>query len=316
MLLSHVFMSLIADVERDIRLLLAEKIAAEPWAPHALILTLIDDEIEIARPIIAQSAVLLDQDLIRLLVNGTIDHQIEVARRPLLSSAVVETIVDQGEPDVLAALCANTNAHIPPLAMARLVLFSKRLMALRAPLTRHPRLTSELASLLYGWVGETLRAGLVQRYALTGSVLDTAVAQTVQEAQGAIGWNATDPKGMSDSVLTEQRLVQKLQGGGQLRAGLLIRALQEGKLTLFKTGLAALGNISSTEVTGAMNADRPDQLSAICTAVGIDRSVFPTVLRLVRRLNEDRPGKGTPLIPVQREDNHEVAARTQRYVGV
>ncbi len=315
-LLSHVFMSLITDVERDIRLLLAEKIASEAWAPHALVLTLIDDEIEIARPVIAQSPVLLDHDLIRLLVNATIDHQIEVARRPFLSRAVVETIVDQGEPDVLAALCANTKANISPLAMARLVRFSRRMMALRAPLTRHPGLTSDLAGVLYGWVGETLRAGLVQRYALAGSVLDTAVAQTVQETQGAIGWNATDPDDMSDRVLTEQRLVQKLQGGGQLRAGLLVRALQEGKLTLFKTGLATLGDIPLTELTLAMDADRPDQLGAICTAVGIDRSVFPTVLRLVRRLNGDRPGQAIPHISPQRNDNHDVAARPRRYLGV
>jgi uncharacterized protein (DUF2336 family) len=277
---------------------------------------LVDDEIEIARPVIAQSPLLLDHDLIRLLVNATIDHQIEVARRPFLSAAVVEAIVDQGEADVLAALSANIQAEISPLAMARLVRFSKRLMALRAPLARHPSLTSDLAGLLYGWVGETLRAGLVQRYSVVGSVLDTAVTQTVQEAHASIGWNARDPDCMSDNVLTEQRLVQKLQAAGQLRAGLLVRALHEGKLTLFKTGLAALGDIPFDHVTSAVDADRPDQLGALCTAVGLDRSVFPTVLRLVRRLNRDRPGHAAPLVSPPANADQDVSAKTQRYVGV
>ena len=44
------------------------------------------DEIEIARPIIAASPVLKDADLIRLLVEATIEHQIEVARRPNLGA--------------------------------------------------------------------------------------------------------------------------------------------------------------------------------------------------------------------------------------
>jgi uncharacterized protein (DUF2336 family) len=310
--LNDVFMSLIADAERDIRLLLAQKIAGEPWAPHALILTLVDDEIEIARPVIAQSAVLMDDDLIRLLSHATIDHQIEVARRPDLSTAVVQAVIDKGEADVLAALAANPRTDISPLAMTRLVRFSKRMAALRAPLARHPGLTSDLAGLLYGWVGETLRAGLVQRYSVAGSVLDGPLAQTVREVHATVSWDESDPDGVSERALTEQRMVQKLQSAGQLRAGLLVRALHEGKLTLFKTGLAALGGISFADISLATDADRPDQLGAICTAVGIDRSVFPTVLRLVRRLNGDRPGQAAAIISPRSDPT----LGSRRYVGV
>ncbi|MHB8284325.1 MAG: DUF2336 domain-containing protein [Caulobacteraceae bacterium] len=311
-LLNDVFMSLIGDAERDIRLRLAEKIAGEPWAPHALILTLVNDEIEIARPVIAQSVVLLDDDLIQLLSHATIDHQIEVARRPALSAAVVRAVIDQGEADVLAALAANAQAEISLAAMTRLVRFSKRMAALRAPLARHPGLTSDLAGLLYGWVGESLRAGLLQRYSVAGSVLEGALAQTVQEVHAGSGWDASDPDGRSERALTEQRMVQKLQAAGQLRAGLLVRALHEGKLTLFKTGLAALGGLPFSDITAAMDSDRPDQLGAICTEVGIDRSVFPTVLRLVRRLNGERPGPGAAIFSPRSDQS----SGPRRYVGV
>jgi hypothetical protein len=145
--LSGLFMSMIGKVERDIRLQLADKLADATWAPPDLINYLARDDIEIARPIIARSPLLQDQDLIRLLVEATTDHHIEVARRPQLAPAVVDAILAQGDTDVLSALAANDTADVSPLAMARLVSFSQTLAGLRAPLARHPRLTAELGEM-------------------------------------------------------------------------------------------------------------------------------------------------------------------------
>jgi uncharacterized protein (DUF2336 family) len=81
-LLGSLFMSLVVEAERDIRARLAEKLARAEWAPSALVNVLALDEIEIARPIIAQSPVLKDHDLVRLLVEATIEHQIAVSPPP------------------------------------------------------------------------------------------------------------------------------------------------------------------------------------------------------------------------------------------
>ena len=83
-LLDNVFMALVVEAERDIRKQLAERLSSADWAPKALVNVLALDEIDIARPIIAKSPLLQDQDLIRLLIEATIEHQIEVARRPEL----------------------------------------------------------------------------------------------------------------------------------------------------------------------------------------------------------------------------------------
>jgi len=56
------------------------------------------DDIEIARPIISESPVLKDMDLVRLLVEATIEHQIEVRRRPQLSQSVIGAILEQPSP--------------------------------------------------------------------------------------------------------------------------------------------------------------------------------------------------------------------------
>ena len=103
-LLSSIFMSLVVEAERDIRRRLSEKLSHAAWAPSALVNVLALDDIEIARPIIAHSPVLKELDLVRLLVEATIEHQIEVARRPQLTQTVVSAILEQAEPAVLTAL--------------------------------------------------------------------------------------------------------------------------------------------------------------------------------------------------------------------
>lgn len=292
-LLSSIFMSLVVEAERDIRHRLSQKLAAASWAPNALINVLALDDIEIARPIIAQSPVLRDQDLIRLLVEATIEHQIEVARRPELSRDVVSAILEQAEPAVLTALAGNHTAELSPNDMDTLVEASRQIAALRTPLTQHPRLTGQLAKRLYLWVGLALRQGLAERFRLDVTVLDEILAASVAEAQAGVSAESLPRTAREgERELMEQRLIDKLHAAGQLRPGYLIRALREGRLGLFATALAMLGGFDANHVQATLDSDRPELLALACAAVGIDRSVFPDILAMTRRLNDGRPGGG------------------------
>ncbi|WP_293419165.1 DUF2336 domain-containing protein [Phenylobacterium sp.] len=294
-LLNSIFMSLVVEAEREIRRRLAEKLSTVDWAPTALVNVLALDDIEIARPIIASSPVLKDSDLVRLLVEATVEHQIEVARRPGLGGEVVAAILQQNEPAVLTALAGNTQTPLSAGDMALLVNASRRVAALRSPLARRPELTEDLALQLYVWVGQALRQSLTSRFRLDPAALDDALAEAVgqahagglQEADPAIVWQQDDER-----EEMERRLISKLAAAGQLRPGYLLRALREGKLSLFVGALAALGDFPPEHIRKALDSDRPELLGLACAAVSIDRSAFPTILQLVRELNEDRPGGG------------------------
>jgi uncharacterized protein (DUF2336 family) len=297
-LLSSIFMSLVVEAERDIRHRLSEKLAAAEWAPNALINVLALDDIEIARPIIAQSPVLQDADLIRLLVEATIEHQMEVARRPNLPSSVVSAIMEQYEPAVLTALAGNHTAELSAKDVEELVEASRQVAALRTPLSQHPKLTGQLAKRLYLWVGLALRKGLADRFRLDVTVLDEALAASINEAQSGL---ITPPSSEAVPRMTregerevmEQRLIDKLYAAGQLRPGYLVRALREGRLGLFTGALAMLGRFDTAHVRATIDSDRPELLALACAAVGIDRSVFPDILEMTRQLNDGRPGGGS-----------------------
>ena len=294
-LLNSIFMSLVVEAERDIRRRLSDKLSSAEWAPAALINVLALDDIEIARPVIAGSPLLKDHDLVRLLVEATIEHQIEVARRPNIGPPVVAASLQQSEPAVLTALAGNASAAISEHDMDRLVKAAERTAALRSPLSRHPALSDDLARRLYLWVGQALRQSLVARFRLDPAELDAALAASVREAHAGAVVEDDDPILARDGEREEmeRRLIAKLSGAGQLRAGYLLRALKEGRLTLFLAGLATLGRFEETQVRRAVDSDRPELLALACAAVGIDRSAFPTILTMVRQLNGGKPGGGS-----------------------
>ena len=249
------------------------------------------DDIEVARPVIASSPLLRDQDLLRILVEATLEHQIEVARRPALSGVVADAIIDRAEPATMTALASNRTAQISEDGLRRLVEQSRRIAALRAPLTRHPRLNDTLARELYHWVGQALRQAISERFAMPESVLsqaiDSAVSQVSPRGPGA---QPVGESSVAEREEMERRLVSKLQTAGQLRAGFLIRAIREQRLSLFEHGMVALGGFTNVQVRSAVLRDTPDALFLACAAVSIDRAVFPALLEEIRALSGGWPG--------------------------
>ena len=293
-LLSDIFLALTAQAERDIRMALSERIAGVDWAPPALVNMLALDEIEIARPVITSSPLLQNADLIRLLIEATLEHQIAVARRPQLARPVVDTIVDRAEPVTMTALASNRTADIGEDAMRKLVDHSRRIAGLRAPLTRHPRLNEQLAQQLYQWVGQALRQSIGERFRIDDDQLNAAVQDAAAKAVGSPEWRAMSAR-MTENrarIDAERRLVEKLQAAGQLRPGLLVRALREQRFELFEQTLAVLGGFSEAQVHHAIRAPTAEPLYLACIAVGVDKAVFASVLVEVRKLSGGMPADG------------------------
>ncbi len=286
--LGEIFLSLARQAEREVRRALADRLAGADWAPPALVNVLALDEIEIARPVLLSSPVLQDEDLLRVLVEASLEHQIAVARRPRISGRVADAVIERGEPAVVTALATNRTAEISPDGLRRLVEQSRRIAALRGPLIRHPRLTETLAQQMYHWVGAALRQSITCRFEVDEARLGVAVYDAVE---GVLKRHPHPADETPEREEMERRLAAKLQAAGQLRPAVVIRAAREGRTSLAVHALALLGGFTAAEVRQAMAAPSPEALYYACAAVGIDRAAFPSLLAELRRLNHGLPGE-------------------------
>lgn len=275
--LTEVFVAMVRAAEQDIRRALAERLADAAWAPADLVRLLAADAIEIARPVIAASPLLHDAELLALLEEASLEHQVQVALRPGLGPLPARAILDRGEPAVMTALAANRTARLEAGDMARLVDKARTVAALRAPLTRHPRLNEDLALRLYAWVGDALKQAISQRFNLDADALAAAVAAAARASAETTPDHAA------------AQLAAKLHAAGQLRPATLMRALREKNLDLFIHALSLLSGLESDALRRALRGDTARPLFLACAAADLDRAAFPALLREIRQLNHGLP---------------------------
>jgi len=113
------------NVEMSLRIALAERIAADPNTPHELLLLLVDDSAEVARPILGRSPLLSDSDLIHVIEVGSIEHEVCVAERPSIGEKITAALVETKSDRVAVALVRNQTARISGESYNRLIEWSR-----------------------------------------------------------------------------------------------------------------------------------------------------------------------------------------------
>jgi hypothetical protein len=112
---------LAAEIETRARADLARRLAPVPKAPPGVILSLAQDHIEVARPILVHSPRLDDRTLITIAIGKGQEHQQAIAQRAQLSEPVTEVLVVHGAAPVMHALAANPGARLSSDSAAVLV---------------------------------------------------------------------------------------------------------------------------------------------------------------------------------------------------
>ncbi len=135
---------LIHQVEISVRRVLAEKLAGWPDVPEDLVLTLANDEIEVAHPILVNSEVLKDPELIEIVQHRTMEHQVAIAMRPRVSEQVSDALVETKNERVVTTLLSNRNAMISNSTMGHLVEQSAQVPGYQVPLIDRHDLSTEL----------------------------------------------------------------------------------------------------------------------------------------------------------------------------
>src|SRR5262249_34902572 len=106
------------DRAQMVRRALAETLAKTQCMPRDVALRLVRDIDDIACPVLEESPVLAEQDLITGLRGGSPLKQRAVAQRKVISAALAEMIIDNGDEEAVAAVARNDGARLDPSSMA------------------------------------------------------------------------------------------------------------------------------------------------------------------------------------------------------
>jgi uncharacterized protein (DUF2336 family) len=282
-LMTDILRQIIHDVEMSVRRELAERLADAHQAPHELIVALANDEIEVAHPLLIQSDILHDFDLVEIIHHRTLEHQLAIAMRKGLTENVTDALVETGNEDVVAKMIENPSARISKSTMEYLVDQSKRVDTYQNPLLKRPDLEPDLAKKMYWWVSAALRQHIVKNFTVDTADLDETLESTVK--------NVIDRHGGSGEAGNSKpaKLADRLAEDGKITPRMLVQVLRQGEIPLFEAMFAKISGLRPRLLRRMLFEPGGEALAILCKAVSIDKTDFASIFMLSRKArNTDR----------------------------
>lgn len=281
-IMSDIIHQLIQEVELSVRKALAERLATIPNAHSSLINMLANDDIEVAHPILVQSEVMQDSELIEIVQFRTMEHQVAVAMRPALSEPLSNALIKTGNQRVITALLENAGAAIAEEDLQALVEQSKEVPGYQKPLTQRKDLPPGLARKLFWSVSAALREHLLANYDLDPSDLDESIVSTVRDLLDQENGETDPDKRKFDNIApvsasTSDFVIHPDQ------ASWLLGLLQEGEIPSFLLGLSRFSQLRVHLLRRILFEPGGEGLAIVCRALGLDKPAFASILVQFRR---------------------------------
>jgi uncharacterized protein (DUF2336 family) len=235
-LAADIVLEIIKGAATTIRHRLAERLARDPKAPKALVLALARDEITVAFPVLIESPLLDEADLLEILRDSPPEHRLGTLQREQLSETVANAVVETRDPQVMRWLVENPGAKISPTTMETLVEAARAETSLQQSLVYRSDLPPTLASKMQSYLPDELRQELVAR----------------QKAKPPASAPAATP--IAASPVDDKRalaLARGLRDKGDLTIDLLVKTIRAGKSLEFEALFACFNRISLADGRGA-----------------------------------------------------------------
>ncbi len=280
-LMAEILRDLVRDVEKTVRSKLAQRLAADPNAPAELVSILANDEIEVAHPILVQSSVLGDAELIEIIHHRTVRHNRSIAKRNAVSEKVSDALVETDDTSVIEILIGNHGAMISNETMVALVEASKKIELYQGPLLDRSDLTPHLARRMYWWVSAALREHIANNLAIDLTELDTKIVGTVTEILGERPAVELPADGLDE-------LARKLSEVQSITPELLIETLREREVSMFEALFARHVGLKKSLIRRFIMETGGEALAIACKAADISKADFTSIFLLSRSA---RPGE-------------------------
>ena len=257
------------DVELEVRRALAENLRRARHLPNDVAVRLANDMEAVALPILSDSPVLTDTDLLAIIAEGSDSKQAAIAGRDGVSEEIADALVQHGNETTVAKLMGNATAAIAERSLGTAIDRFSDSERVTASMVQRATLPATIAERLVVLVSERLRAYLVGHHELPVDVATDLVLQSRERAT----LNVT--VGTSEYEL--ERLVQQMHRHDRLTPLLVLRALCLGELAFFEMALAVMAKVPPINARILIHDAGPNGLASLYEKAGMPARLLPAV---------------------------------------
>lgn len=245
------------DAELVVRVTLATALRHSNHLPREVALSLAEDAIAVAQPILEESPVLSDRDLLAVLAECDGRKQVCIARRRSISTVVAASVVAAGNAAAVTALVENEGAP----------------------------LNADLLVRIFDAYGrfETVKTAMAGRGDLPEAICHRLHRHAARRTESAADAHASDVP----SSATPGVQVARLHADGQLTPARVLEALCGGDIRFAEDAMAEIAGVSAEKAGLLIHDAGPFGLKAIYRQCGFPEQLF-AAFRVAVDMVQDR----------------------------
>lgn len=278
-----IFRRLARDVELRVRKALGENLKESRIVPHDIALTLANDVIEVAGPILKSSCVLTDEDLIEIIHTQPMESLIAVAQRNFVAETVSDALVDKGDEDVVVTLISNKGTVVSEETFDKVLDEYPRNDRVLECVTYREKLPVKLSERLITMVSAQLQEHLITHHDLSPDIAAAVMAQSREKATLEL----LTPESAAVDV---EELVEQLDLNHRLTSTIILCAVCTGDVAFFEAAMVRLTGVSAINVHVLIYDAGALGLHKLYRKAGLPESMFPAIrvaMNVVREMYYD-----------------------------
>ena len=225
-----------SDAAVLVRRALAVTLKNSPKLPRDIAIKLAKDIDIIAVPVLKNSPVITDEDLVEIVLAGSSEKQVAIAQRPTLGEGLTEVIALYGSKQAVEAATLNEGAAFSDDAFAGVLKRFSNDNEIKSALVSRSTLPMHVTEKLLNLVSGELFDRLVNTHELPPQL-------AIEIAAGARERATLDLVEQAGLTTDPERFVQQLHLNGRLTPSVIMRALCLGHMNFVEHALSELSGV-------------------------------------------------------------------------
>ncbi len=263
---------LVDEIESSARAAFGERIATIADAPPKVSRALaLDDSIEVAGPLLAQSEQLDDETLIVSAKTKSQAHLLAISRRKLLSESITDMLVERGNQQVVVSTAGNSGARFSQFGYSTLVTRSETDDELALTVWSRSEIPHEHLLTLFVTASEVVRSRLEATDRSKAALIRDMVKRASDEVQN-------QARERSPEFAAVQARVQRLHQTGALTEDRLREFAKSGSFDATAVALALLSDLPIGAIERTLVHEHSDQLLVLAKSIDLSWDTTEAIL--------------------------------------
>lgn len=276
-LVTDVLLNVVLQAEKDLRAAISERVAAMEELPLRLALSLANDSIDVADPVLRFSQVLNDMDLVYIIKSQKSNHWQAIADRKKMSDVVMNALADTKDIDTAVVLSRNENVTLSSYSMDIFSDMTAHSNELATSLLNRPEFPEALASKVYELVSSDIKKTVKREY--HGQNI-AQIEKIVDDVTSELSGHPIDDTESNSMIVAAEMMMSK----GTLSPQAMVQNLKRGQIQNFMAMFSVYCGLSLDVVLKVLQQNTGQGLAVICKALGIMKPDFINMYLLTAQL--------------------------------